>query len=303
MAGIVPPPSVAHAVQPGLSATVKHMAGLLWYEMLSELNKSGLDSDLLGTGGDDFQGMFLWNIAQNDFGKYDTALTEAMLRQIGGAADLAPGPAAVPDFPAPLLQATQLQNLGGNVGGEVDGDAGAIAANAAIAATPVETQPAADIVAQAENFAKSVWPQITAAAQQLDVPPVAVLAQSALETAWGNAAPGNNLFGIKAVDGQAATTRPTHEMIDGVLTPQNADFRDYPSMQDSISDYVGQIQAGFPDVIGQGTVAGFAGALQQSGYATDSSYAAKIITISQSPLMAQVLRAVGGSVPTKAGSP
>ena len=47
--------------------------------------------------------------------------------------------------------------------------------------------------------------------------------------------------------------------------------------------------------MGQSTVAGFAGALQQSGYATDTNYAAKIVNIAQSPLMAQVLQAVGGT--------
>ena len=61
----------------------------------------------------------------------------------------------------------------------------------------------------------------------------------------------------------------------------------------SVSDYVGQIQSGFQNVIGQGTVDGFAHALQQAGYATDTNYAAKIINISQSPLMEQVLQSVG----------
>ncbi len=51
---------------------------------------------------------------------------------------------------------------------------------------------------QATNFARAVWPQITAGGAALGVPAVAVLAQSALETGWGASAPGNNLFGIKA---------------------------------------------------------------------------------------------------------
>jgi flagellar protein FlgJ len=34
--------------------------------------------------------------------------------------------------------------------------------------------------------------------------------------------------------------------------------------------------------------------LQQGGYATDTSYASKIISISQSPLMQQVLQSVQG---------
>ncbi len=261
------PVGSVHAVQPGMAAAVQHMAGMLWYEMLSELNKTGLNSDALGTGGDDFQGMFLWNVAQNDFAKYDSALTAAMLRQVGGVANMAP-----------------------------------VGAQAAVVAAPEDTQPAKDLLTQARQFVKSVWPQISAAAQALGVPPVAVLAQSALETGWGSAAPGNNLFGIKAVDGEAASSRPTHEMVDGVLTAQNAAFRDYASTQDSVSDYVGQIQAGFPAVVGQSTVQGFAGALQQAGYATDMNYAQKIIKISSSPLMVQALAAVGAPAHKAGGS-
>jgi peptidoglycan hydrolase FlgJ len=282
------------SAQPGLAATVKHMTGMLWYEMLSELNKNGLSGDALGTGGDDFQSMFLWNIAQNDFGKYDTSLVNAAMRQVGGTAASMrqAAPAAVPDFSTPVIQAMELDGA----------NASAVTA-AALSAAPANTQPAGDLVTQAKNFAKSIWPQITAAAEALGVPPVAVLAQTALETGWGTAMPGNNLFGIKAVDGEASTNRPTQEMVDGMMMPQSAAFRDYASISASVSDYVGQIQSGFQNVIGQGTVNGFAHALQQAGYATDTNYAAKIINISQSPLMEQVLQSVGESSQGAAPAP
>ena len=50
--------------KPSLIATVGHMEGVLWYEMLSEMNKTGFGADTLGTGGNNFQSMFLWNVAQ-----------------------------------------------------------------------------------------------------------------------------------------------------------------------------------------------------------------------------------------------
>ena len=78
-----------------------------------------------------------------------------------------------------------------------------------------------------------------------------------------------------------------------MMTPQTAAFRNYASIAASVSDYVGQIQSGFQNAVGQNTVNGFAHALQQAGYATDTNYAAKIISISQSPLMTQVLQTVG----------
>jgi flagellar protein FlgJ len=131
------------------------------------------------------------------------------------------------------------------------------------------------------------------AASVLGVPPVGLLAQAALETGWGSAVPGNNLFGIKAGAGQASSVRATHEMVDGVLVPESTSFRDYGSPLACVSDYVRLIQANFPKVLGQSSVTNFANALQAGGFATDSNYASKIIMISQSPLMGQMLQAVG----------
>lgn len=269
---------VAASGKPGLAATVQHAAGMLWYQMLSAMNANGLSADTLGTGGDSFQSMFLWTLAQNDFGKYDSGLLAATMRQVGGSAVQAPA-ATLPDIATPLAQILPSSILA-----------------QPLSALPALAADSGDLAAQAKSFAKTVWPQIRQAAQALGVPAVAVLAQTALETGWGLAAPGHNLFGIKAVDGEAGTSRATHEMVDGMLTPQTASFRDYASLTDSVSDYVGLIQSGYQSAAGQQTVAGFAKALQQGGYATDTNYATKIINIAQSPLMVQVLQAIGGNI-------
>jgi flagellar protein FlgJ len=299
-----PPP----ALQPGadttggnatVTSTVKHLTGMLWYDMLSELNDTGFDSNTLGTGGSAFQSMFLWNVAQNDMGKYDGGLTAATIQQLGGR--------AATSIPAASTEPVMTDSMP-----TMSSTAGALAAAAAATETSTATATAEAppnaaahgkiLVDQATNFARSVWPQITSAAQKLNVPAVALLAQSALETGWGTAASGNNLFGIKATDGESGTVKTTHEVVDGVLTQQNASFRDYASPAASISDYVGQILSGFQNVAGQSTVGGFAQALQSSGYATDTNYAAKIISISQSPMMAQVLQAIGGAPATIASN-
>lgn len=267
--------------KPALTGTVKNMMGMLWYQMLSELNATGLDSDSLGAGGSAFQSMFLQNIAQNDFGKYDSTLTAATVKQLAARNNAAPSASLTnaPDMlPAP----------------------GATQASPALYVTAPEAAvnnlPSGNVTLnQATNFARNLWPNIKSAAAKLGVPAVAILAQTALETGWGSAAPGNNLFGIKAADGQSGTLRPTQEVVDGVLTPQTAAFRNYSSTADSVSDYVDQILSGFQNVAGQGSVGGFAQALQAGGYATDGSYAAKIISISQSPMMARVLAAIGAA--------
>lgn len=272
-----------------MQATVQHMAGMLWYQMLDAMNANGMSADTLGTGGDNFQSMFLWNLAQNDFGKYDSGLIAAATRQMGGSA------AAATDAAAPEIATPLAQILPSSMAMPINAPDAMQDTVAATTATAVAAS--GDLVSQAKSFAKTIWPQVTAAAQVLGVPAVAVLAQTALETGWGVAAPGNNLFGVKAVDGQAGSARATHEVVDGVLTPQTANFRDYNSPADAVSDYIGLIQSGYQNATGQSTVAGFAQALQAGGYATDQNYAAKIVNIAQSPLMAQVLQAIGGSSP------
>lgn len=267
---------------------IENLVGTLWYEMLSSLNQTGMSDDTLGTGGSNFQSMFLWNVSENDFGSYDGNLINAAMHQVGGTSGQ-----------APTIMPSQAV-------------ASVLSANSGVESMPItqEILPppgddslfSPDLVVQATDFAKSIWPQITAAAKVLGVPAVAVLAQTALETGWGAAAPGHNLFGIKAVDGQSGTVQETHEVVDGVLTPQVANFRNYASSSASISDYVSLIQGLYPDAVDQGNVAGFAQALQAGGYATDQNYAGKIEQIAQSPLMFQVLQAVGSTSSSAKGS-
>ncbi|MDR3520782.1 MAG: glucosaminidase domain-containing protein [Acidocella sp.] len=271
---VSPVDNVISPTTPALSSAVKQMASLLWYNLLSEMNKNGLASGTLGAGGDAFQSMFLWNIAQNDFAKYDRSLTNATVTKIGSRMPVAP----VASPAAPTI--AKLVELGGAVSVQ----------SAAI------TPKSDSLLNQATKFAQVVWPAVQQAASQLGVPASAILAQAALETGWGASAPGNNLFGIKAADGQSSTVRATQEVVNGVLTSQNATFRNYSSPAASVADYVQHVQAIFSNTVGQNSVSGFARALQQSGYATDTQYASKIVSIAQSSLMAQVLQAVSGGI-------
>ncbi|MGE4481084.1 glycoside hydrolase family 73 protein [Acidocella sp.] len=272
------------AARSGVRQEMQHLTGVLWYEMLSGLSGTGMDDSALGVGGGNFQSMFLWNLSQNDFGKYDSGLIEAALHQVGGQAAAAPSVKPVATMAALAAKGVDASTLDAATAPEAPG------------ALARDSASASGLLAQATNFTKAIWPQITAAAQALGVPPVAVLAQTALETGWGASTPGHNLFGIKAGDGEAGSVRATHEMVDGVLTPQQASFRDYTSLSGSVSDYVGLIQSAYQDATGQGTVAGFAQALQAGGYATDENYAVKIEQIARSPIMAKVLQAVGGTM-------
>jgi flagellar protein FlgJ len=250
------------------------MVGMLWYNMLSEMNKNGLDSSSLGAGGDTYSGMFLWQIAQSDFGKYSGGLVDAVLRQLDKGGE-------VPTLPHPLL--ALAESSAGTAGTGAPPGAGALKV----------PPPDIETIHNAENLTRAAWPAIKIAASLLGVPAVAVLAQAALETGWGGASPGNNLFGIKSDGSEASSLRATHEVVDGRLVPQTAQFRDYASPQSGVSDYVRLIRENFPNVVGQGTVQGFASALQNSGYATDTAYASKIVSIARSSLMSKMLTTVG----------
>jgi len=285
---VVPPPAASAAPSSSSAAAARsdpraqqarHMVGMLWYNMLSEMSKNGFDSESLGPGGDTYGGMFLWQIAQSDFGKYSDGLVDAVLRQIDQGA-------SVPTLAHPLLP---LAAAGGGLSGATATAPGSGAPGDGLKSMP----PTLETIRNAEDLTRAAWPAIKIAASLLDVPAIGVLAQAALETGWGSASPGNNLFGIKSDGSEASSLRATHEVVDGVLVPQTAQFRDYASPQGGIADYVRLIRENFPKVLGQKTVEGFAHALQSGGYATDTAYAAKIVSIARSPLMSKMLSAIG----------
>ena len=291
---LIPPTGHAAPSRQAITQQVEKMTGMLWYQVLSSMNETGMDPSSLGPGGSEFQSMFLWNIAQNDFGGLDGQMVQAALRQYGEAS-------ALPQSATPALSQLPPGALESLLSAAPEATLSPVSASPL--AAPEEAGAVSDLIGQAKSFAKQIWPEVEQAAQTLGVPPVGILAQAALETGWGATAPGHNLFGMKAAPGDAATTRATSEMVDGVLTQTSAAFKDYANPGASVQDYVRRVQDVFPGAAGQESVDGFATALQQGGYATDSHYAAKIVSISQSPMMAQVLDALGVTATQKAASP
>ena len=141
------------------------------------------------------------------------------------------------------------------------------------------------------SFISQIWPQAQQAAQQLGVHPVSLIAQAALETNWGrniprdaNGGSSNNLFGIKAGGGWsgASVSAGTQEFQNGARQQTSAAFRAYASPGESFQDYVALLKTSprFSGALGSGTsVASFAAALQQGGYATDPDYAHKVTSV------------------------
>jgi flagellar protein FlgJ len=162
-------------------------------------------------------------------------------------------------------------------------------------------QPPKPAWSDAQAFARDIWPHAERTAKQLNVAPEAIVAQAALETGWGqHVIPGKggessfNLFGIKSHAGWQGeqVTRRTLEFENGVPRPQKAHFRAYNDVAAAFSDYT-QLLADNPRygrVRDHGSdVAGFARALQDSGYATDPDYAEKINNVLASPTMRRAM--------------
>jgi len=145
-----------------------------------------------------------------------------------------------------------------------------------------------------QHFISVLYPHAEKAAKQLGTTPEVLIAQSALETGWGqkvirkqDGTMSNNLFNIKADkrwDGDKTTVN-TLEFEKGIAVQQRADFRMYENLEQSFTDFVSFISQNdrYQDAR---KVAGeprqFIHALQKAGYATDPQYAKKVIRVMQS---------------------
>jgi flagellar protein FlgJ len=124
----------------------------------------------------------------------------------------------------------------------------------------------------------------------LGIPFEVVIAQSALETGWGQkiisgeqGQSSNNLFNIKADSRWSGNkmNKDTLEYEQGTLTKVNAPFRAYETLAESANDYINFISSNDrykPALEKVGNVEQFLQGLQQAGYATDPKYADKIMS-------------------------
>ena len=145
------------------------------------------------------------------------------------------------------------------------------------------------------RWARTQLPFAQATADRLGVPVEAVLAQTALETGWGQHAPGGNLFGIKGGSGPALATT---EVRDGQAVSEVARFRQYADPAASYADHADLLARRYPQAAAARTVEDYAAGLMAGGYATDPDYAGKIIRIANSP---DLRAALGTRTPAAGG--
>lgn len=155
-------------------------------------------------------------------------------------------------------------------------------------------------ISSPQEFVRKLLPAAKQAATALGLDPMAIIAQAALETGWGQrmikTAKGDNsfnLFGIKANNnwqGESAVV-DTLEFRGGVAQKEQARFRSYGSPEQSLQDYASFISNSprYQQAL-QVTAepAAYFNELQAAGYATDPEYAQKIMAVYQSPTFNQV---------------
>lgn len=227
-------------------------------------------------------------------------LADAIVRQLGGgqptdsAATQQPArmPRSVAVAPATPVATESAKAVDANA----NADAGSVSATAETTVTaetpPAPPSPAApDHFESPAHFVKALLPYATKAARLLGLGPEVLIAQSALETGWGQGvirdaqgASSNNLFNIKADSrwNGPVVAKQTVEYVDGVAVRERALFRRYDSPEQAFQDYVDFLKGSdrYANALAQGGDAqGFARALQDAGYATDPAYAAKINSI------------------------
>lgn len=282
-----------------LAKVAGQFEALFVQEMLKSMRAASFGDPIFGEAGSGgmYRDLFDQQIADDIASGAGVGLKDLLVRQLGGdpGSRHTPAPPATSLSPLPVARATH-------------GVSSAAATTAAVvvpaAQSAAPSEPAPSNWDDPETFIKDILPHARAVADKLGVSPLGVLAQAALETGWGqHVMPDEvgqsslNLFGIKAGRGWQGTAvqRDTLEFEGGAMRQRREAFRAYPSLTQSFDDY-GDLLGGSDRYAAvrdrANDVAGFAEALQRSGYATDPDYAAKIRRVASGDTMRGVLGAL-----------
>lgn len=142
-------------------------------------------------------------------------------------------------------------------------------------------------------FKDEIAPYAQAQGQLYGIFPAFIMGVACLESAFGAsglAKDANNLFGIKGNYQGKSVTMPTTEYINGTPQKVNAEFRKYPSFNESIKDFCELMKHGVnwdPQkysraVIGKTDLHQVIYNFSKSGYMTDPAYYGKLLGVIKS---------------------
>lgn len=154
-------------------------------------------------------------------------------------------------------------------------------------ALTVNASAAENVSGEKARFIEEAGQAARTSQSETGVPASVTVAQAILESNWGKSTIGSakNYFGIKATSkpGPAGVVwMNTGEVIDGASVTVNAPFRAYNSMAESFTDhgkFFVENSRYAPAFKVKDDPKAFARAIQQAGYATDPSYASKLISL------------------------
>lgn len=149
------------------------------------------------------------------------------------------------------------------------------------------TEEVSKVPVSREAFIKKIAPEAQKLEKQYGVLASISIAQAALESNWGQSelsAKYNNFFGVKSSAGQPSVTLATKEFENNQWVTINDSFRVYNSWQESMASHAKLLVSGTSDnpqryatVIRATDYKTAANGLVAGGYATDPTYADKII--------------------------
>ncbi len=148
-----------------------------------------------------------------------------------------------------------------------------------------------------QQFIQNLVPSSQKAYQLYQVLPSISLAQAILESDWGESGLSQNyynLYGVKAGAAEPSVQLETSEFIDGKWITIMAPFRVYNSWAESVEAHAKLLTYGvdwnpklYEPVLKAKNYKEAAHALQKAGYATDPTYAQKIIHVIETYHLAQ----------------
>ncbi|TMT00607.1 hypothetical protein FD688_03550 [Apilactobacillus kunkeei] len=138
----------------------------------------------------------------------------------------------------------------------------------------------------ADNFISTISPIAQSIANSNNLYASTMVAQAALESGYGTSIltqSANNLFGIKSFDGTGVKLKTLEYNSKGQAYSTYAYFKSYNSIMDSLQGYATflTVNSRYANVFKSQSKDGFEAAtnIQKDGYATDPSYASKLINI------------------------
>lgn len=133
-----------------------------------------------------------------------------------------------------------------------------------------------------KTFIAKIAPGAVEAMKSCGIPASLTISQAALESGWGEHAPGNNLFGIKAngYKGKLCYIN-TREYVNGKYKTVKCAMRAYSSWAESIKDHAEFLKGSerYKNIIGETDFEKAAKNIKADGYATAPNYADVLIGI------------------------